>query len=163
VSEEVSARLAVLQSKMVVAGVAEADPELAALMKGAATSLQRVRGARRELKGAQRASRKRVRELKKERTNEYSGGEEVRQRINKTFAELELNAKAAEMAEWCEECGAIHVPTLLSDNPVLPPAFRPGHAPTSGHTSAPAPGAEHGALLANLAAIMERLKLNQQG
>ena len=121
-----------------------------------------------------------MRELKKERTNEYSGGEEVsssyltipytkynymqvRQRINKTFAELELNAKAAEMAEWCEECGAIHVPTLLSDNPVLPPAFRPGHAPTSGHTSAPAPGAEHGALLANLAAIMERLKLNQQG
>ena len=73
------------------------------------------------------------------------------------------------MAEWCEECGAIHVPTLLSDNPVLPPAFRPGHAPTSGHgpasghASAPAPGAEHGALLANLAAIMERLKLNQQG
>ena len=59
----------------------------------ASKTLQRVKASKKELKGAQRKSRRKVAALREARSSEYSITEEARARINKTYADLELNAK----------------------------------------------------------------------
>ena len=52
-----------------------------------------MKASKKELKGAQRKSRRKVAALREARSSEYSITEEARARINKTYADLELNAK----------------------------------------------------------------------
>ena len=52
-----------------------------------------MKASKKELKGAQRKSRRKVAALREARSSEYAITEEARARINKTYADLELNAK----------------------------------------------------------------------
>ena len=67
----------------------------------ASKTLQRVKASKKELKGAQRKSRRKVAALREARSSEYAITEEARTRINKTYADLELNAKVgSESIYW---------------------------------------------------------------
>jgi len=118
------------------------DEELYNMMKCASKTLQRVKASKKELKGAQRKSRRKVAALKEARNTEYSITEEARARINKTYADLELNAKAEAMSVWCATCECIHADTLLSDHP-LPPL--------------PLPSSTQSSLLDNLSALLDKM------
>eukprot|EP00090_Calanus_glacialis_P032674 TRINITY_DN54152_c0_g1_i1.p1 TRINITY_DN54152_c0_g1~~TRINITY_DN54152_c0_g1_i1.p1 ORF type:complete len:153 (-),score=52.57 TRINITY_DN54152_c0_g1_i1:13-471(-) len=116
-STELSERLAMMEKKMKVQEAESVDMELYEMMKDASQRLQRIKSKTRELKGAQKKSKRKVQALKTERSSEYSTSENTRQLINKTFAELELNGKAHTFEEWCNDCGCIHTEKVLNDAP----------------------------------------------
>eukprot|EP00092_Neocalanus_flemingeri_P051926 GFUD01060530.1.p1 GENE.GFUD01060530.1~~GFUD01060530.1.p1 ORF type:complete len:153 (+),score=43.55 GFUD01060530.1:52-510(+) len=119
-SIELSERLAIMEKKMKNPESESVDMELYEMMKDASQRLQRIKSKKRELKGAQRKSKKKVQVLKEERSSEYSTSEYTRQLINRTFAELELNGKAHTFDEWCTACGCIHLDKVLSDSNQVP-------------------------------------------
>ena len=108
VSASLSERLSFLEKKMTDTDNKPYDEELYNMMKVslprnkrhsfplfqcASKTLQRVKASKKELKGAQRKSRRKVAALREARNTEYSITEEARARINKTYADLEFNAK----------------------------------------------------------------------
>ena len=112
VSASLSERLSFLEKKMTDHDDKPYDEELYNMMKVrrymrkvmmtpplfqcASKTLQRVKASKKELKGAQRKSRRRVAAIREARNTEYAITEEARARINKTYADLELNAKVGE-------------------------------------------------------------------
>merc|ERR1712106_279277 len=114
-STELAERLAMMEKKMNVEETETVDMELDEMMKDASVKLQRIKSKTKELKGAQKKSKRKIQALKTERSSEYSTSENTRQLINKTFADLELSGKAHTFAEWCTECGCIHTEQVLSD------------------------------------------------
>merc|ERR1719228_1486666 len=80
-----------------------------------AKRLHSIKSKKRELRGAQRESQKRVQKIKEERASEYETSEATRQVMNKTFQDLELISKAHTFAEWCNECGCIHMEEVLRE------------------------------------------------
>jgi len=75
-----------------------------------------IRNKKRSLGKAKREISKKVAEIKEERLTEYSTSRSTQENINKTFADLELTAKAHTFAEWCQECGCIHLDEVLTDS-----------------------------------------------
>merc|ERR1719309_11348 len=115
------------------------------MMKDASERLQRIKSKTRELKGAQKKSKKKVQALKEARSSEYSTSENTRQRINRTFNELELNRKAHTFDDWCTECGCIHIEKVLTDSEEIT------------NNSDEKIGPSENTLLATLTAVLNRL------
>jgi len=139
-------RLNILEKNMVASDEKPFDEELFNMMKCASKTLQRIKSTKKELRGAQRKSRKKIQALRDARSNEYTTSDQTRERINKTYAELELNGKAESLSEWCAECGCIHINKLLEHD----------HSPKSTQTFSET---QH-QMMDNLTTILDKLNKN---
>eukprot|EP00092_Neocalanus_flemingeri_P064171 GFUD01077792.1.p1 GENE.GFUD01077792.1~~GFUD01077792.1.p1 ORF type:complete len:144 (+),score=68.20 GFUD01077792.1:49-480(+) len=119
-SSKLSQRLAMMEKKNNNPEREAKDKEFYEMMKDidmqSAKRMHSIKSKKRELRGAQRQTKKKVEKLKEERSHEYSTSEDTRQLINRTFAELELSGKAHTFDEWCNECGCIHLEEVLKDS-----------------------------------------------